>query len=528
MSTPGRRLALRQLGGGEATYTASAGLRGTLPAALAAAAALAIALAIALRAANPSFPLLFALAVGALGIVWLAASSRLEVTVTVLALYLGLLDGPVKLMTVSQAASSVRDLLIGAVCLGAVIRLLASRERVRLPPLAGWVILFVLLVLAEAFNPNTHGWLKVVGGFRQQLEWVPFFFFGYVLMRSKDRLRKLFVVLGAIALANGLVSAYQTRLTPAQLASWGPGYAERVSGSETLTARRYKTSNGETRVRPPGLGSDSGFGASVGVLALPGALALLAIGRGRRRWLALPLLLGAMLAIATGLGRLQVVGSVVAIVAFTLLSLSAGRRATRPLGALAALGALALPFAVVLVAAVGAETFSRYTSIAPENVATTSTTYKEKSLGLIPHYIASDPFGFGLATTGPASTFGGKISGELEGHGITAETQYNYVVDELGAPGLILFVALLLQIFWLVVTRLPRVPDPDTRIALAGVFAPVIAYAVMGLRGAFMDSSAAGPFFWFAVGIAAYWLVGRGRLPRPTQPACKRDEPQLA
>ncbi len=109
-----------------------------------------------------------------------------------------------------------------------------------------------------------------------------------------------------------------------------------------------------------------------------------------------------MLAIATGLGRLQVVGWVIALVAFALLSLSAGRRATRPLGALLVFLALALPFAAVLAAAEGGAVFSRYTSIAPENVTTTSTSYKEKSLGLIPHYIASAPFGFGLATTGPA------------------------------------------------------------------------------------------------------------------------------
>ena len=39
--------------------------------------------------------------------------------------------------------------------------------------------------LVEAFNPSTHGILKILGGFRQQLEWIPFFFFGYVVMRSK-------------------------------------------------------------------------------------------------------------------------------------------------------------------------------------------------------------------------------------------------------------------------------------------------------------------------------------------------------
>lgn len=476
----------------------------------ASAAAAALALAISLSVAKPNFLLLFALVLGLLGIVALAASPRLDITVALLAFYLGMIDGPVKLLSASQAASSVRDILIAAVSVGAIVRLIASRERLRLPPLCGWVIAFVVLVVAEAFNPNTHGLLKVIGGFRQQLEWVPFFFFGYALMRSRERLRKLFVVLGIIALANGVVSAYQTRLTPAQLASWGPGYAERVNGTETLTARRYRASNGETLVRPPGLGSDSGFGAGVGVLALPGALALFATWRGRKRWLALPLFLGAAVAIATGLGRLEVVGAVVALALYALLSLSAGRRATRPLGALLVVLALALPCGLLLASSEGGAVFSRYLSITPENVTTTSTSYKEKSLGMIPHYLASAPFGFGLATSGPASTFGGKVKGELEGHGVTSETQYNYVVDELGAPGLILFVCLLAQVGVLVLARLPRVGDLDVRIELAAVFAPFFAFAVMGLRGAYMDTSSAGPYFWFAVGVAAYWLAGPG------------------
>ncbi|HYM44951.1 MAG TPA: hypothetical protein VES65_02155 [Solirubrobacteraceae bacterium] len=481
---------------------------------VAASLALAIALGVSLSVSDPNLLLFFALVLGALGIVALMVSPRYEVTVAILALYLGLADGPVKLLSANQAASSVRDILIGAVCVGAIVRIIARRERVSLPPLFGWVLAFVVLVVAEAFNPNTHGTLKIVGGFRQQLEWVPFFFFGYMLIRSKERCRKLFIVLGVIALANGVVSTYQTSLTPAQLAGWGPGYSERVNGSETLTGRKYVGSNGVARVRPPGLGSDSGFGAGVGVLALPGALALFATGRRRRRWLAVPLFLGAALAVATGLGRLQVVGAVIALIAFALLSLSAGRRVTRPLGALLAFVALALPFGAVLVAAEGGEVFSRYTSIAPENVATTSTSYKEKSLGLIPHYISSAPFGFGLATTGPASSFGGKVTEELEGHGVTAETQYNYVVDELGVLGLILFVGLLIQVGVLVVRRLPRIADIDMRIYLAAVFAPIFAYAIMGLRGAFTDTSAAGPYFWFAVGIAAYWLAGPGRAAR--------------
>ena len=134
-----------------------------------------------------------------------------------------------------------------------------------------------------------------------------------------------------IALANGVVSLYQTKLGPGQLASWGPGYKELVFGSVQqgqkggLAARTY-SSEGVARVRPPGLGKDSGFGGGVGVIALPCSLALIAIGGRRKRAIGVILCIGALLAVATGLGRLQVVGAVIAVLGLVLLSLSAGGR----------------------------------------------------------------------------------------------------------------------------------------------------------------------------------------------------------
>lgn len=325
----------------------------------------------------------------------------------------------------------------------------------------------------------------------------------------------MFVVLGVIALANGIVGTYQTQLSPAQLSAWGPGYSERVNGNvntetgEGVTGRKY-ISEGVARVRPPALGGDSGFGGGVGVIALPGALALLALGGRRRRWYAILLTLGALVAVVTCLGRLQVVGAAIAMVSFALLSLSAGKRVTRPLGALLAIAALALPLGALFISSVGASIFSRYESIEPSRVVETSSAYKGESLTMIAHDIAQDPFGFGLATAGPAVSFGGKVVGLLEGHGISAETQYNYVVDELGAPGLILWVALTIQLI-LLLRWLPRIEDVDIRICLAAVFAVFLAHVAMGFRGAFMDTAPAGSFFWFAVGIAAYWLAGPGR-----------------
>jgi hypothetical protein len=472
--------------------------------------AIVLAMAIAIAVPHPSVTVLLAAIFGLATLAWLVASTRYEITVTFLALYLGLLDGPVKLLTASQLASGVRNVLILAVCLGAVVRLAVSRQQVKLPPLSGWVLAFTGLVLMDAFNPDTQGFLKTLGGFRQELEWVPFFFFGYLLMRSKARLRKLFIVLGVVALANGIVATYQTRLSPPQLASWGPGYEERVFGTETGTKGRTYQSEGESHVRPFGLGSDAGFGGGTGVIALPCAVALLATGRLRRRWIGVLFCLGALVAIATGLGRLQVIGGVIALAAFAALAATAGRRITRPLMALGALAAIALPLGAVFVSAEGSGVFKRYSNISPNSAVQTSTTYKTTSLLSIPKDIAAHPFGFGLGAAGAVSGFGGRTTVTLEGHGFNSETQYNLITVELGLPGLILWVGLSVQVFMLVARRLRRIRDVDIRISLAGVFAALLAYTIMGFSGPFIASAAAGPFFWFAAGIASYWFAGPG------------------
>lgn len=475
---------------------------------------LAIALGVAREVPNPNILLTLGLIVAALGVLTLLISTRYAVTLALVALYLGLLEGPVKLGSGGGvAASASRDVLIAAISLGAVARILVRRERVRLPPMSGWVLAFALLVLVESFNPKTHGILKILGGYRQQLEWLPFFFFGYLLMRSRERFRKYFLLLGVIALANGLVGVYQSRLSPGQLASWGPGYHELAEGGGTKgqTGRTYR-SEGVTRVRPPALGSSSGFGGSIGVLALPAVLALFLTVRRRRRWVAPLLCLGAVAAIATSASRTAVVGAVLAALAFTLLSLYAGRRVTRPVTVLLVVVGITFALGSVLAAAEGGGVFARYATIStPEQAASTSVASKERSWTQIPADIEHAPFGVGLSTVAAATGFGGASNVTIEGHSASAESQYNAVVLELGAMGLLLWVALTIWLLVLTVRGLRRVQDFELRADLAAVFAAVFAFAVMGFSGPTAYTSPAGPAFWFAVGIAAYWFAGPGR-----------------
>lgn len=527
MSTP--HLRLSSPAGGAHPVVLNRRLHDLIRIGVAALGSLIVALGVVLAVPKPNFVLVLGGLVGAIVIVWLVASVRIELTVAFLGVFLCCLDGPIKLTTAGgTVTSALQNVLILAVCLGVLLRVLVRRRPVQLPPLSSWVLAWVFIVLVEAFNPKTHGTLKIIAGFRQQLQWVPFFFFGYMVVRSKARMRQFFILLGIIALANGVASTIQTQLSPGQIASWGPGYRERVYGNGVgITGRKY-VSEGQARVRPLGLGSDSGFGGGVGVIALPASLALLATMR-RRKWIAVVFCLGAMVSVATGLGRLQVVGAVLAVLGYAALSSSAGRRIGRPLTALLAILALALPLGALFISAVGEGVFSRYSSISPSKVASTSTGYKEASLKQIPKDIASAPFGFGLATAGAAGGFGGKVTEELEGHGVSAETQYNFVVDELGLPGLIVYTFFLLRLVTLAFRRLRFVTDLELQIDLMGVFAPLIAFVFMGIDGPVMSSAASGPYFWFAGGIAAYWLLGPGRaIAMRKAPAHPRSQTSLA
>ena len=188
-------------------------------------------------------------------------SPRLELTVGGLVFFLGCLNGPLKLLSsTGRVGSGIQDVLIIAILVGMLIRQLFSGKPWRLPPLGGLVLAFVAVVVLEAFNPKTLNVLKVGAGFREQLQFVPFFIFGWLLVRTKARLRKMLILVGVIALANGMVATYQTRLSPKQAAAWGEGYANKFEGK---ASRTYK-GEGEGHVRPTGLGDESGAGGGTG------------------------------------------------------------------------------------------------------------------------------------------------------------------------------------------------------------------------------------------------------------------------
>lgn len=529
MSTPYPHLANR-VGGGHPTVT-SRRARERLLLCLMVLVPVMLALAISIRMPSPDLRNVLevlVLVLGSVGVIALVVSTRYAVTLTLLALYLGLLDGPIKLESTSRLTSGFRDILIIAIAVGMLMRIGLKRERVTMPPLSSWVLAFVAVVLVEALNPRTGGLLKAVGGYRQQLEWVPFFFFGYLIMRSKQRFRQLFLVLGVIALANGVVGTVQSRLSPAELARWGPGYNQRLSGNG---GGRTFRSEGESHPRPLALGSDAGFGGGVGVLAMPGLVALLMAGGVRRRWPVVLCSLGALAGIATAASRTTVISLVVVLLSYTALSLFVRLKLSRALIGMIVVGMLAAGIGSALIATSGAGIFKRQESLpsvvsaqVPAVVGTqvgisgeaeeeseAGGDAKAKHLSQIPGIIGNEPLGLGLGSAGSVAGFGGKVEKAIEEQKVSGGSAYNLLAVELGLPGLLLWVGLTINVFVLVATRLRRIVDPELRTYLVAIVASFIGVTVQGLGGPTLAVSPAGIYLWFVPGVIAYWLAGAGR-----------------
>lgn len=442
---------------------------------------------------------------------WMIISANYRLTLAVLLLYLGTLDGVLKLKLNTSLATLSRDVLLYSIVFGALGRLALDVRPMKLPPLSGYVLVFIAIVLVQVFNPGTDGIVRGLATTRPHLEFVPLFFFGYVLMREQRHLRLFLLLLCVVGAANGIVSLVQFNLTPEQLASWGPGYSDLINGTGGISGRTFYDDASSTRfLRPLGFGSDIGFGGFAGMLAVPAVLALIATAP--RRWagrLGAPLSIGIVLAVATSQTRSAVIAAVIAMLAFGMLALASQRRALALLG-IAALVALAFALASTLSGSTNSAALNRYDDITPGKVLGTTLESRGGSLALLPEYIRDFPLGSGLGQVGPGSSFRTLAAREVP---LSGETEFNFLVVELGVIGLIAFAALQLKLLALSL-RLRRVQDPETRLLLAACAAPLFGIAASWVSGPVSIGVPTAPFFWFIAGVLAYWLA-RPAIPRP-------------
>ena len=128
-------------------------------------------------------------------------------------------------------------------------------------------------------------------------------------------------------------------------------------------------------------------------------------------------------------------------------------------------------------------------------------------MAAIPDYATSFPLGKGLGLVGPAAGFGVDFD---EATALNGESQFTFLLVELGVAGLLIFGALQIKLLALA-TRLRRIDDPELRLLLAGCTAPLFAVAAMWITGPISATSPTAPYFWFTAGILAFWLIERER-----------------
>ena len=453
---------------------------------------------------------------------WMFVSERYERTLTVLLLYLGLLDGYLKLKTNASYATLGRDVLLYAICLGIVARGILRKEEISWPPLSGWVVALMGLCTVEVLNPGNSSVGHSISALRPHVEFVPLFFLGYHVLRTKQRLRNFAVLLLIVGAANGGVGFIQFGLTPDQLAGWGPGYSARIKGGEgsAVAARTFITQNGISKVRPFGLGGDVGAGGLAGLLALPAGVALLSLGiRRRSGLLAIPLSGGVLLAIVTSQGRAVVIGSVTVVLSYVLLTIVSKRL----IPTLAGLIAVGLVGALVVSSLSGDSGLtSRYSSITPGKLLKTTNEDRGGSITLAPRYVLDYPVGAGLGLVGPAAGRADLVSNDAKGY--NGETEFNFLLVELGVLGLILILGLTARVL-IACGRMRRLVDPELRVLLAAIAAPLFGIAVQFFTGAPTSSSPAAPYYWFVIGALAFWLMPRQVDPPPAVFAARTQEP---
>jgi hypothetical protein len=420
----------------------------------------------------------------------------------------GLLDGFLRLKTGDSSLTLVRDFILYAIVAGALARWLVSGAQVTPPPLTGWVLLWVAVVLVQIPNPGDKSLVHAISGVRPHLEFVPLFFFGFAVMRTKARLRAFLFALVVIAAINGVVGFIQFHLTPDQLASWGPGYRNRIQGVG-VGARFFIDEFGAQRTRPFGLGSDTGFGGIVGLLAAPAVVVMIGLASRRRATAlaTLPLAVGVVAAVITSQARVAVLGSVIAIVIYAALS-TVSRRIVPLIVGLAVAGVLAV-LAVGLVAGNGSA--FRYASITPDKALSTTYQSRKATFENVPLYIRKYPLGAGLGSVGPG--FSGSRG---EDKGLNGESEFTYLLVEVGIPGLLVLLLFNLRVFAGSLRRIHKLEDPELRTLLAAVTAGLLALFVTWIIGPSTAAPPGSPYFWFVTGVLSYWLFDRSAVTKGT------------
>ena len=238
------------------------------------------------------------------------------------------------------------------------------------------------------------------------------------------------------------------------------------------------------------------------MLGIPAAIALL--GPLRRRRLRGTLLVGLLavgtvLAVVTSQGRGAILATFAALFAYVGLSV-VSKRLIPTLGGLVVGCAIAFLVITLVSGSASSGELSRYSTITPGNVLSTASSSRGFSIAEAPKYAVEYPFGAGLGSVGPASGVGRQVQN------FDGETQFTYLILEVGIVGLVVLCAFHIRLLLLSMRRIRKFVDPEIRAMLAALAAPLFGILALYFGGPTTTSSPLAPYLWFVAGTLAYWF----------------------
>ncbi len=410
------------------------------------------------------------------------------------------LDGILKGVATGWFTLLFKDLVLWL----AVVRWLVLRNRsnqyARVPGVATVAIMavFLLWVLAEGTNVFTSNWLAALAGIRSWIGWLPVFFVAYEGLHDR---RDLLCLCTSLVVAAGAVGAYgvvQQSLGYEHLLAVSPGfgYVETLG----LGGDRYRAMS---TLPHPGM-----FGHYVAtVLPLGIAVVFAPFLVPRLRLLSALCIVGmASGALASG-GRLA---TAALITCATLVLLLVRQMRIFLLGVLI-IGLVALG-AVRLVASESIDRVSALFDLA----VTVDRVVQPLRQGI--ESVVAYPLGTGVATgvgvgratqlLGDSAEVQGKASGMIEG-------DFGRAFRELGLPGGVLFLYLIIHVLVQGLRAHQSVRDPRWQVMTGALFVMLVS-EILGLL--------VGPAFYLMPVAALFWIAYAGLL-RSAQTEPPREEP---
>lgn len=396
---------------------------------------------------------------------------------------------------------------------GTMVLVAVTARRASLPdlPWARLILLYVLWLFLELFNPHSAGLIPSLASFKTHLTMIPLYFLAAATFREPKDITRFITALTLLAFVPYVASLAQ--------------YAVGPSSVLDLSARAWQNISYYHEWRPFGTSAVPGGSSVIAFLVTPLAVVLLVTPR---EWPRVRLIATAGILLAGGVfvvsGVRQVfLGCVLALVLMATLAASRGRgRGVLALGFVLALGTgsyvavqtFLKPMATEAVRTErdipniwrkGDVTQRLFTLAKPGTYAEARGNPMAGVAFRIKHY----PFGAGLGRTGSA---GGALRPLLaanpQGARIQSEVGWsdNFFADmlvEAGIPGLVMMTTILIGMMVGAVRLARRARDPvigTTSAAIAGLF---FAFLAMSWGSQPLLSNPITAYFWFLAGVLA-------------------------